>query len=119
VKQNGSMLQYVEKQTMKICLESIKDDDSGDCYNFLHVKEQNDNLCLKAATYNGNAMRFIKYQSEDICIAGVQNCGSSLMYVRNQTEQICVCAVKNDKEALEYVDEKYKKQCIKLLTHNC
>jgi len=54
------------------------------------VKKQTPKICLAAVTQNGWALQFVYVQTEPICLAAVAQNGLSLRWVKHQTEHICI-----------------------------
>lgn len=108
---------YVEKDKFKadmfllsdrVYLDSLLDTDNilklicvnGDMLKYL--KEQTEEICLRAVQQNGNALEYVKKQTEEICMEAVKQNGVALRYVEEQTFEICFAAVSQTKNALEY-----------------
>jgi hypothetical protein len=101
VKQDGSALQYIHKQTEEICLEAVKQNG----YALRYVHKQTEEICLEAVKQDGSALQYIHKQTEEICLEAVKQDGYALRYIHKQTEEICLEAVKQNGNALQYVDE--------------
>lgn len=67
VKQDGFALEYVKRQTHKLCLEAIKQD--GHALNF--VKKQTPKICIEAIKQNVNHKRYIKIPLTDEIISEI------------------------------------------------
>ena len=70
-----------EKQTYKMCLESVRADEN-DMLN-PQLKKVNEiyrtkELCLEAVRNNGFALRFVKEQTPEICLEAVKKTGMAL-----------------------------------------
>ncbi len=60
VKQNGMYLKLITKnQTEKICLEAVKNNGSV----LVYVNEQTPQICLEAVKKDGRALEFVKKQT--------------------------------------------------------
>ena len=58
----GSALQFVKRQTLKICLAAVKQDG----YALEYVKDQTPELCLEAVKQDGSALQFVKEQTPEL-----------------------------------------------------
>ncbi|MGX4315053.1 DUF4116 domain-containing protein [Clostridioides difficile] len=48
----------------------------------------------------------MKEQTEEVCLKAVKQDYRMLKYVNNQTEKVCLEAVKQNRKALQYVKQK-------------
>ena len=88
VQQDGMALQYVEEQTLEICMAAVQQDGRAlQC-----VEEQTLEICMDAVQENGLALEYVKEQTPEICLAAVQQNGHALKYVKEQTPEICLTA---------------------------
>ena len=110
IKQNGSILQFIDKDMQKedLCLEAVK-------YNGLNLKHinekmQTEEICLEALKENTHAFQYIKNKSESMCLKAVKINGLILEYIQPemQTYQICLEAFKQNKDAIKYINESYR-----------
>ena len=138
VQNKGSILQYIDKQDLEICLNAVKNDGCAlqyvKDYNF--TNEQYQKICLEAITSKASALQYIKRNrltTEDyirICKNAVKQRGLSLEYVnlvdltKKEYGEVCVEAMANNGYSLHYVNEnnllegKYKQICLEAVRNN-
>lgn len=92
-------LEFVDHQTLEICLAAVK----RDGYALKFVKEQTPEICMAAVKENGDALEDVKEQTQEICIAAVQNYPRAFQYVVEQTPEICLAAVSRNGDILRDV----------------
>lgn len=74
-----------------------------DAYALQYIRNQTDEMCLKAVTTNPFTLRFVRKQTDIICKCAVQQDGHALLYVHKQTEEICILAIRQNWAVLPYV----------------
>jgi hypothetical protein len=79
VKQIGSMLQFIDSQTLEVCETAVQQDPL--------------------------ALEFTQFQTESMCIDAVRRNGLCLRFVKEQTPLMCLFAVRQNPDAFEFVKE--------------
>lgn len=80
----GYVLLLNDEHTDELCINAI----NKNKYEFLHVNQQTENICMHIAKQNyakWNVLKIIKNQTEDICMEVIKNKPYLLSYVKNQT----------------------------------
>ena len=99
VQEDGSILQYVKKQTPEICMAAVQQDG----YILQHVKKQTPEICMAAVQQNGLVLQFVKEQTSEICMAAVRQKGIALKYVKEQTSEIIEVALHSNPSAKKII----------------
>lgn len=114
VRKDGLALQFVEKQTLEICMEAVKQNG----WALEYVEEQTPEICMEAVKQNGQALLYVKEQTPEICMEAVKQNGLALQDVKKQTPEICMEAVKQNEWALTYVEEQTSEICMEAVKQN-
>lgn len=99
VQEDGSILQYVKKQTPEICMAAVQQDG----YILQHVKKQTPEICMAAVQQNGLVLQFVKEQTSEICMAAVRQKGIALKYVKEQTSEIIEAALQSNPRPKDFI----------------
>jgi hypothetical protein len=138
VKRSPLNIIYVGKQTLNICMETVKrcgvyilrceyvtEEMYIEAYiNYFKKHGGFDRLQKKCPEFGyllndyGLILKNVKNQTEDICIYCVKENGLDLKHVRIQTERICIEAVKQNGLALIHVREQTLKICEEAYNQN-
>ena len=112
--ENCCALQYVKNQTEELCIRAVQQ--NGDALEY--VKIQTNEICEMAVWENGHALEYVINQTDEICEMAVRQTGYALTYVINQTDKICILAVQQNGLALEYVINQTDEICILAVQQN-
>lgn len=94
---HDNFLQYVHKQTHKICLAAV----TYNYKNLIDVIDQTNDICLAAIRKNPLALEFVHQQTEEMCILAVSISSECLKYVRVQTESVIDAVFESKNLSLE------------------
>ena len=109
IKKNPYALGYVRNQTPQICMEAVK----FNSWALEDVENQTHKLCMIAVMIDGYALQFVKKKTLEICFASVKQNGGALRFVpvELQTENMCILAMKGDSGNLEFVQNQTDNIC--------
>jgi len=112
-------LKNTTNQTLKICLEAVKQNG----YELLFVKEQIPEICLAAVKQEPYIIRYVnpENQTEGIALATVKKNGHLLEYItpQNQTDKVCLTAIENSCGwAIRYIANQKSGYCFLALARN-
>jgi hypothetical protein len=77
-----------------------------------YIKEQNEEVCMRAVQEDGRDLKFVKIKTLEICMAAVKSDPFSLKYADEQTYEMCLLAVSRRGITIQYVKEKTPEMCM-------
>lgn len=98
-----NMLPYIKNQTEEICIKAVTNYAS----DLLCVEKQTHDICMAAAQSSmcndGYLLGAVHNQTDDICMAFIEKDPSAIAYMRNQTKEACEFAVRKNSNVLKYI----------------
>jgi hypothetical protein len=111
---SASLLEYLETQTDKICIDIIKQDTEA----LQYVHNQTNELCIESIKHDTSALQYVHNQTNELCELAIDIDPMSLKYVRDQTFELCIRAAKLNIQSLTCIrDMEMFRQCSNTFTN--
>ena len=107
-----NMLGFIKNQTEEICIKAVR----NNAADLLKVREQTYLICLEAAKHakinQGHLLGAVINQNATICTHFIQADPHAIAYVRQQTKDLCELAIDLDSCVLPYIRNQTEQICI-------
>jgi hypothetical protein len=99
IKSNARTIELVIEKSPTINLFSV----IRNCWSLQYIEDQTLWMCLIAVKQHGETLEFVKDQTEEICLEAVKENGLALRFVKEQTPEICRTALRQNPKSIEFV----------------
>ena len=99
VRQNGSVIQFINNPSLEVQLEAVRQDG---CV-IIYIDNPSEEVKLEAVRQSGHAIKYIDNPSEKVQLEAVRQIGEVIQYIYNPSEQIQLEAVRQDVHNIQYI----------------
>jgi hypothetical protein len=107
-------LKHIRNQTEEMCMKAIK----SQYYVLNLIKNQTEEMCIAHFKKYPYSLKNVINQTHKICLEAVKNNGYTIQFVLNQTEEICIEALKSNIDSFKYITNRSYKVCLEAVSLN-
>lgn len=101
VSKRGQVLQYVNNQTLEICLAAVNQD--GLALRYVDPLLKTFDICYHAVIQNAKALLYCGKHKISLTHTAVGRNPDAIQYAKNPSEELCTCAVGHNPSLLQYI----------------